>query len=443
MRSLYIGRGSGNVTNKIMAVSAGKIYSMTTAGVATERATGLSTTQYWDMTEGLISGTSRIVMVAPNNAPYQWDGSAASASTFTGPATNGDYCMYHIGKLWVADGDLRLVYMSANDNMTSWNSLDVLRIGKESDGPITRIVSMGRYFVCFMQKAVYLIYGNRIRNPRNVTIEQVDLDDGCVAPWSVTRVGNKIFWVGNNGFYVLVGREARMLTNSITAEFDSIDRSNIQVSQGGYVDNKWFVSVPHGSSATNTRTYCIHASMAPNALGEYPISYFDGLLGGCFTYNPGTKILYFGSQTAGFVNKYDTTLYSDDGAAVPYELITRGLTFGDQYLEKELTKVQLQLDVVASGTLVVSVRVNDSSTDVECPSATTAAPLSTASTGDFMGDYGGAPSWIRNGVVHVPLRPAVDGEPLIGIYFKARFYDSSTRNVVLRRVTYESQPVAR
>jgi len=439
VRSLYIGNGSGSVKNKIIAISDSKIYSMTTAGAVTERATGLNTSQRWDFCEGVLSGTSRIIMVAKNNAPYQWDGLAGSATTFTGPATNGDYCMYHLGKLWIADEDLRLIYVSEHDLISTWHALDQIRVGRESDGPITRIVSMGRYFVCFMQNAVYLISGNRVRSPRNMSIEQVDLNDGCPAPWSVTRINNKIFWVGNDGFYVLIGREARRLTTSIQAEFDAIDRDTIDESQGGRLDDVWMVSVPHNASATNTRTYFIHWTLPVNEFGEYPITYGDGeIIGASYAYSPGLKRTYIGDDVDGFVHKYDTATFADNGAAVPYELITRGLHFGDQYTEKVFTKIQPQFDVVAGGTVVVSARTNDSVTDVECPTATTGAPFSLGATGDFMGQGGGDPDYARNGVVHTTFVPSVDGEPLTGTWFKARFYDSSTKNLVLRRAYYES-----
>lgn len=446
VRSLYYGKGGGSVTNKIMAMSGSKIYSMTTAGVATERATGLSTSQKWDFCEGVLSGTARIIMVAPGNAPYQWDGSAASASTFTGPATNCDYGAYYASRLWFADADLRILYSSNRDTINVWDAQDWIYVGKESDGPITRLVSMGRYLLIFMQKAVYILTGNRIRYPQNVSIEQVQLNDGCPAPWSVTKIQDKVFWVGNEGFYELQGRSAKRISGSVDDDFVALDKSNISVSAGERIGNLWVVSVPYGSSAVNTRTYCIHWSLPRNVYGDYPITFWDGAVGSCWAYSPGTQTTYFGSQTTGFVFKYDTSLYSDNTAAIPFELITRGLGFGDPYSEKMFTKIHPQLDVSASGSVIVSAGANDTASGsfVECPAATTAAPLSLATTGSFMGEYGGSPSWVRNGVVNYPLVPiAAAGDPLVGSWFRVRFYDSSVYALALRRVYYEGLLKAR
>lgn len=446
VRSLYICNGQGSITNKIMAMSAGKIYSMTTGGVATERATGLNTSQQWDFAEGTLVGTQRVIMVASGNAPYQWDGAAATASTFVGPATHGDYVAYHYNKLWIADADLRTIYASARDDFNTWDPLDFLIVGKDSDGPITRLVPMGRYLVIFMQKAVYLLYGNRIRYPRNVSIEQVELQDGCPAPWTVTNIKGQIFFVGNEGFYVLIGKQAKKISFSIEDEYSSISRTNIVTAAAGRVGNLWVVSVPHGSAqVANNRTYCIHWNLPPNSFGDYPITYFDGLVSGAWTYSTGLRKMYLSSQTSGYVYLYDSTLYSDDGAAIPFELVTRGLTFGDQYAEKSLLKIQPQFDVVTSGSVVISAGANETATAsfVEAPAATTALPLGLGATGSFMGEYGGDLSYARNGIAHYPMAPVAGGDPLVGTWFRARFYDSSTRSLTLRRCYYEAASKAR
>lgn len=443
VRSVYIGQGTTGVGRKVIAISGNKIYSIDPdTGTATERATGLNTSQRWDFTEGTLSGTARIVMVAPNNAPYQWDGAAASASTFTGPATNGDYVMYHASRLWIADGDLRTLYSSKIDVMSTWDSLDNIIVGKEEDGPITRIVSMGRYAVIFMQRAVYLLYGNRIRHPRNIALEKINLEDGCPAPWSVTKINNMIFFVGNEAFYVLIGRNAKKISRSIEVDFDTINKGYIDICQGTRQGNMWWVSVPYGAAqTTNNRTYVIHWNLPANDFGDFPITYFTGLAGNCFTYHPNTRKTYLGSSSQGFVYYYDTSLYADDSVAIDYDIITRANDFGDPFLEKVLTKIQVQVDVVASGSLAVSAGENE----IAVGSFTTAAtsPIDTGTTGFFMGDYGGESAYTRNGIVNYPIVPASGGTPLIGTWFRYRLRDNSTTNMSIRRIYSEAIPKAR
>jgi hypothetical protein len=424
VRSMWHGR-SGAVGNQIIAISGSKIYSINRdTGTATERATGLNTSQPWSFCEAIYSGANNIVMVAPNNLPYRWDGVAASASTFTGPATNGDYVAHYGGKLVIADADLRMLYLSDPDFIYSWDVYDGIVIGREEDGPITGLLSMGRYLLVFMQKAVYLVFGNRLQPPQNFAIDRVDLDDGCPAPFSIQRCGKWIFWVGNEGFYVMRGKSAKRIT-TLDYEFSLINKSYIHLCQGGKNGHQYWVSVPSGVGQTvNNLTYVVHYELPTNQYGDFPWTYFSGLAGNCFAYSPGTGLTYFGSSSAGWVYKYNSALYTDDGTGIDYDIITRGLHFGDKLMNKALTRIHFEAVAVNGATLNVSSGANNVGTGSFI--ASDEGTIALDESGKYMGAYSGATDYARNGVVNYPLPPESGGSPIIGEWFRVRFRSSAT-----------------
>lgn len=179
-----------------------------------------------------------VVAVQENTVAQVYDLTSSSAFADLGGSPPQARYVEVVGKFLVLSGLLTFPYRiqwSGFDDITGWTAgLNQSDFQDFADGGITRGVSGGEYGVIFQDTIIRrMTYAPG--SPVIFQIDKITNDLGILAPLSLTRAGERIFWLSAQGFKMLVpggypqpiGREK--VDRTVLAD---IDTSNLQLCMG-------------------------------------------------------------------------------------------------------------------------------------------------------------------------------------------------------------------
>lgn len=179
-----------------------------------------------------------VVVVQENTVPQVYDLTSSSAFADLGGSPPQARYVEVVGKFLVLSGLLTFPYRiqwCGFDDITGWTAgVNQSDFQDFADGGITRGVSGGEYGVIFQDTIIRrMTYAPG--SPVIFQIDKITNDLGILAPLSLTRAGERIFWLSAQGFKMLspggypqpVGREK--VDRTVLAD---IDTSNLQLCMG-------------------------------------------------------------------------------------------------------------------------------------------------------------------------------------------------------------------
>ena len=137
------------------------------------------------------------------NAPYQWNGAAASISLLAGSPPVGNIGIVWQNRVWFAGANTartRAYYSDAGDPET-YGASSYIDVPSPYDGDeITGFSVLYGNLVVFKRRSIYIIQGDA---PSNFTVSATNSSVGCVSPYSIVNVENLIYFVSDKGLYAM------------------------------------------------------------------------------------------------------------------------------------------------------------------------------------------------------------------------------------------------
>ncbi len=223
-----ISAGFGANSFQASATLGGSAVNTSSAGSGTHSFTSYYTAVGTNFNWQFAQFGSIIIAVHPGIAPQSFTvGSSTAFADLAGSPPQAAYVSV-VGRFLVLSGlnstPFRVQWSALND-ITNWSTAE-----SDSqdlpDGGIVQGVAGGEYGVIFQQTAIRRM----VYNPGSdvvFTIERITEDKGLLAPYSIIRAGDKIFWLAAQGFHgmsptgqpVEIGKER--FDRTFLADYDS------------------------------------------------------------------------------------------------------------------------------------------------------------------------------------------------------------------------------
>ncbi len=155
------------------------------------------------------------------NAPWTWDGQAASIQLLAGSPPVGN-----IGILWqnyvfmagVSTARSRLYYSALGDPST-WPVINFIDVPSPYDGdPITGLAILYGNLIVFKRNSIYIIQGT---DPTTFVVSKTNAAVGCVSPYSVVSVENLVYFVSDKGLYALNLSNEKQICYKVQPRYDT------------------------------------------------------------------------------------------------------------------------------------------------------------------------------------------------------------------------------
>lgn len=272
------------------------------------------------------------------------------------------YMTYYRGRIFAAgkaSNPMRL-YFSNADEIEVWETENFIDIGEGDGHPITGIESYGNAIIIHKndgrgQGTIWLLYiadSTGTASPDNWYLTKSPSAYGGQSDKALAFFNNVLFFLNRNGGYAFTGQDIALnaaysdvgqfgvdaMTYDIEPDIKGVPNAYIDRSAAINFDNKLYLAVPYGPSATkNNRIYVfdyVRASSETRNSGAW--TYLDDIPANNFTIHEGE--LYFGSsEFDGKVYRFDSDLYNYNSGAIDSYYWTAAIS--GQESHRDFTKV--------------------------------------------------------------------------------------------------------
>ena len=304
--------------------------------------------------------TDKVYLTDGTNNVRSYDGSTfTDESTGTGNPPICKYLKTHTNRLFAAGVTAVPDALYASDllNGSTWDNVNnQIRIGGSVGDPITAIHPwIGVNLVVFKERSIFNVVADpTAATAASWTVENIDTRMGCVSHRSVAQVGQDLFFLAPDGIRTvrsILEGAAQAVSEPISIGIqDVIDTINWNYANeqacGVSWNNHYILSVPTGSSTTNNTTI-VYNTVAKAFVGtwtwdatDFTVSAFSGNLRLIMGTESGKALAFL--DYVQNTSETDST-YQDDGSNYTSSVLTRGMTFGEQFSELLPNHVELEL----------------------------------------------------------------------------------------------------
>jgi hypothetical protein len=302
---------------------------------------------------------------------HQFDGTTltdlGTETSGTPTAGNPPICKYlvtHTNRLFaagctgantVADELFCSSFLDAGATKWDWQD-DSIRIGGSSGDPITGLAPwMGVNLVVFKERSIFNVVADPLVETASLwTIQNVDSNIGCISHRSIAQVGADIFFLAPDGIRtvrsILEGASTAVSEPISVGIQDVIDTINWNAAReqacATFWRNHYLLAVPTLSSTTNNKLI-VYNTVAKAFVGtwdldvtQFTTSAFSGDLKLAMSTESG-KVMFFQDYVQPD-SEVDAD-FQDDGVNYESCLLTRAMTFGEQFSEILPNHVELEL----------------------------------------------------------------------------------------------------
>ena len=179
--------------------------------------------------------------------------------------------------------------------------------------------------IVFCKRSVWAIYGNG-RTLDDYQIIQINVPTGCIAPGSITKIGNSIFYLSDTHVYALTSTEkdyisAEIVSNNLENTLLPITLTDKAQAVGTEYENKFFLSFPDGTTI-----------VFDNLLANWTV--FTNIKAKSFLNRAG--VLYFAGTK---LFQFDKTIFNDDGVAINASIKFKNMDFGFPVQDKKFRRM--------------------------------------------------------------------------------------------------------
>ncbi len=195
-----------------------------------------------------------------------------------------------------------------------------------------------------------------------VFVEEVTREVGCIAKDSIVTIGDRIFFLSENGVYSLEsGFEDRLkgyaepLSKPIDDQFQELNFTYASKAVAKYYNNRYYLAVPIGNSTTNNKVFVYNLlNNAWESIDTYP----TGLQINAFhvvNYQDDRRLFAVGDEGVLILleeNENDQTA-GGNTTEINGKIVTRRYTHGNNQIKK-FNRLQADLDMPADSTLEIT-----------------------------------------------------------------------------------------
>lgn len=428
------------------AAGTDSIVSITPAGVATSRRTGMTANRRWEFVQGPVGNQSAASfpngMGAPANqgpifgmnganTPQRWDGVAASMSDWTawnGTVPSGTpYLIYHLDKFW-ATGDPNFpgrVWSTGLQSGTIFNTLlpdpcnwdtDNIDDVEPADGQAnTAIGTVGPYVLMFKDRKTYVV-----SDPVGRAYRPISTSIGCCSHRSVVETARGTLFLSEDmGVCLTDGSKIEPVSEAIMPllkEIAEASPTSLRNAAATYFQESYYLSVPFNDTKN---TLLLEYQVDQGAWWIHSIAAADFAL-----LDPsGNPALYSAFPGTNRIDRcFVPNSYADDG--LPYDSYWEGpyWSWGNPHLNKRVS--QFRMDGEGAWTAEAAERFREQyevmdSNDLE-------SPLSTGELFGGAGTFEGSGTFgPRLGIIQRNYPTPLDGW---GRAWSIRISDSNSMN---------------
>tara|TARA_R110002096_G_scaffold61342_5_gene152485 strand:- start:539 stop:2161 length:1623 start_codon:yes stop_codon:yes gene_type:complete len=302
----------------------------------------------------------KLYLTDGTNNVRSYDGSAfTDEGTGTGNPPICKYIITHTNRVFAAGiGTVPdALYASDLIDGSTWDNVNFqIRVGGSVGDPITGLASwMGQTLVVFKQRSCFAVTTDPQASTASTwTVENIDTKIGCVSHRSIAQVGQDVFFLAPDGIRTvksILEGAGRAVSEPISIGIqDVIDTINwnaaIDKAAGFFWRNHYILSVPTGSSTTNNKCI-IYNTVTKSFVGtwdwdatQFTATAFNGEVRLAFSTESG-KAMFFQDHVKEASEVAAT--YQDDGVDYESHILTRGLSFGQQFNEVLPNHTELEL----------------------------------------------------------------------------------------------------
>lgn len=417
---------------KIVAAANTRLFGIDTAGAVTVIKTGAPSAARYDFCEFDAAGTISVIGFTASGFAFKWDSAAASVTSLVGPGVSCGVVMSHSRRIWAATG--RTIYVTEADTNDTYTAGFSLTIKDNPEfGNITKMVSFALNFALILcERGIYTMRGSDPGSQSgtpDITIKALAAV-GCPSTWGTVKVRDELYFFGVDegqyGIFMTDSSDVVKLTRDIEDDFDTVNTAALTTVCAAKLGSDVLFAVPLGAATETSTIFLIHRETPRRPIVTWQFANMPRSM----TWNRLTGVLYFGNQSTANVYYHTPTTYNDAASAIDMDVITGPFgvhgVMGFRHLDLE--EIEAYAKVVASGSVAVSFGRDDDA--VGSFTVLNGSPWSTASSGSFMGDEGGA-SFAWNGVTRYLFHADTDRH---GQSFRFRFRENSTNNTNLYRM---------
>ena len=259
------------------------------------------------------------------------------------------------------------LYFSEIADPTYWKTTSVIQAISDDGDVITGLKEFHSGLLVFKAGYIYVWYG--VDPTTDVVFKRVNADTGTKAYRTIQRVGNKLFYLGDDGVYRLNAIEVDMIaTDKVSKTIEPIFE-NIKY----YADNKHYLNTAcaifdRGRYILNIPTTYVGVNDTTAVHFDNPLQneqlYFSWGFWTNYRFNAFLQShdgeIYMGSSLEdGKIYKHTEGVYNDNGSGIPVTLRTRPLSQGSLVNIKKYRKAYIiarQSKTLADVSLTVGFR---------------------------------------------------------------------------------------
>ena len=274
------------------------------------------------------------VLFSMQDSPHAWDGTSVvqlAGAPCTNLVTVDDYRVYAL------DGtNLKCSAMGSITDWTTADDADTIAL-TSAKGAGTALTAYNDTVIAWTEHSMHILYGN---DPYDFYLND-PLDDGCISDKSVIEHNGKLYFLDYGAYKVYTGGRPQDISQPVKKYLDGINPSKKRLCAAGKQGKYIYLSIPYGSSTTNSLTLEYDAE-----LGKwYPHSkgYVEFV-------NIGENL--YGIDAIGQIYKLNTGT-NDAGAAISWELVTGARNHGAVSQKKAISDFWIVADLPVNSTMTI------------------------------------------------------------------------------------------
>ena len=190
------------------------------------------------------------------------------------------------------------------------------------------------------------LFGN---SPTNFELIDIEGEIGCNSRRSIVKCNKRLYWYWSDGIYEYNGSSPRKVSQPVDDYIKAILYANRNLVASGSVGDFLYISIPYAGN-TNDVVLVFDTRIGKWYVESGNIDYFTKI----------QNTLYGADSTGGVLNVRDTSVKTDNGTAISYDLITK--PFVNKYIKQNGTLSDMWFLVNASTVATMNVSYSTSST---------------------------------------------------------------------------------
>lgn len=204
------------------------------------------------------TGTALYTLYLNGTDRLRWDGTTSVPTSLTTNCPASNLVTTHSGRIYVAkDKTLSFSALQKSTDWTTANDSGAITV-TNAQGNLTAVIEYANHIVAFTETSMHELYGT---GPANYQLQNLTDEIGCIANRTVQEVKGLLLWLGYNGIFKYTGGIPSKISNPVKRWIDGINYTYKTGACAGVMEDKYYISIPYGTSATGNNTLLVYDTL--------------------------------------------------------------------------------------------------------------------------------------------------------------------------------------